>query len=99
MEPKDDPTLRERCANIMQSATVPIQEKYKDVAQVLAECSMDLAKALGETSAEIGAFNKSTTELTKQIIRLNRLLLAASCIGVLGTLALAAIAIAQFCCG
>lgn len=48
---------------------------------VFAKCTLELGKSIGSASEEIRRFNNSTTKLTEQIIRLNKILVAATVVG------------------
>jgi hypothetical protein len=84
--------------------SVASQDQVQSVMALLARCTIESSKNLRETSTEIRQaadqihhFNTSTTELTKQIIRLNRLLTWATVVIAFGTLAATAAFITIFC--
>ncbi len=52
--------------------------EVRSIMAVFAKCTQELGKSIGSASAEIRRFNDSTTKLTEQIIRLNRILVAAT---------------------
>ena len=94
-----DRTIDEVLEDVQGLAAVASQGQIKSLLAVLARCTIEVADSLGSNSAEIRnaseevrltasevhAFNSSTTELTKQIIRLNQRLTWATFAIAMGT--------------
>lgn len=55
--------------------------QMRSITAVFAKCTLELGKSIGSASEEIRRFNNSTTKLTEQIIRLNKILVAATVVG------------------
>ena len=92
---------------IQELATVASKDQVQSVMALVARCTIDLAENLTRTSdemrkasdeirataTEVRQFNDSTTALTKQLIRLNRVLTWATVVIAFGTFVAAAAAI------
>jgi len=88
-----DKSIEEILENVLGLAAVASQAEVKSVMAVIAKCTIDLGENLAETSKQIQEFNSSTTALTKQVIRLNRVLTWATIVIAAATLAAAVTAI------
>jgi hypothetical protein len=100
-------TLEQVLDQVQALASVASKPQVQSVMAVLVRCTMELSESLaaaageiksatselGRTRAEICAFNKSTTELTNRVIRLNRILTWATVVIAIGTVVVAFTAI------
>jgi hypothetical protein len=67
-----------------------ITPDQKALMLVTVKCTIDLLDGLRRTAEEVRSFNDCTSALTKQIIRLNRWLTAATIVGAIATVLIAA---------
>jgi hypothetical protein len=67
--------------------TVGSDRQVRSILAVLAKCTVQLQDGMASTTKEVAAFNASTTALSKQLIRLNRVLVCATVVAAVATLA------------
>ena len=106
-------SIEQALERVQALAAVGSADQIRSVMAVLARCTVELADALHTavgaiataseqvraTAQEVSAFNRSTTSLTKQLIRLNRILTWATVLIALGTLAAAVATVLAFLTG
>jgi hypothetical protein len=92
-----DRSLDEVLADVREVASIGTQDQIKSVMAVVAKASQEVGDSVAAAAKEIGAFNNSTTELTKQLITLNRRLLWVNVLIALGTVAAAVAALTKGC--
>ena len=86
-------SIEEVLNNVQGLAAVASDTQVQSIMALVAKCTIDLGENLGRTSTEIRRFNESTDVLTKQVIRLNRILTWATVVIAIGTIAVAVTAI------
>ena len=77
----ENQSLDELLGRVQGLTAMAAASEIQSIMAVFAKCTLELSKVVGSTSTEIRNFNESTTNLTMQIIRLNKVLVVATIVG------------------